>query len=196
DEQHREPHYLARLRREFAFARRVVHPHVVAMFDCGSAWLAMQLVDGGTLGTLSSRDDQLTALAHVADALDFAHRQGIVHADVKPSNILVSAEFQRLGAVLIDFGEAYAVADAAGRRMMHIETSLPYSAPEVLRGQPPTAATDEYALACTTVELLTGAPPFTAETPDDLVDQHLERQPPSVAHRAAGLPRVLDTILA
>ena len=196
DDEHRQPPYLARLRREFAFARRVVHPHVVTMYDYGRDWLAMQFVDGGTVGTLTGLDDRLTALAQIARALDFAHRLGIVHADVKPSNILVAADFRGRGAVLVDFGEAYAVADTLGRRTAHLETSLPYSAPELLRGQPPSAATDEYALACTTVELVTGAPPFIAQTPAALIDLHLERQPPPVAHRAAGLPRLLDTILA
>lgn len=196
DDEHRQPAQLARLRREFAFARRVRHPHVVGMYDAGPAWLAMQLVDGGGVKSLTTVTDRLTALAQIADALDFAHRQGIVHADVKPSNILVAANFRGRGAVLVDFGEAYAVAEAVGRHPEHVEASLPYSAPELLRGQPPSAATDEYALACTAVELITGSPPFSADSPDGLIDQHLDRQPPAVSPRVEGLPRVLDTILA
>lgn len=196
DDDHRQPAQMARLRREFAFARRVRHPHVVAMYDAGPAWLAMQLVDGGVVSSLTTVQDRLAALAQIADALDFTHRQGIVHADVKPSNILVTANFPGRGAVLVDFGEAYAVADAVGRHPEHVEASLPYSAPELLRGQAPSAATDEYALACTAVELITGTPPFSADTPAELIDQHLNRQPPAVSHRIDGLPRVIDTILA
>jgi len=74
--------------------------------------------------------------------------------------------------VLIDFGVAHAVAEEVGRRPSHIEASLPYSAPELLRGQAPSAATDEYALACTAFELITGSTPFTATTSIALMDQH------------------------
>ena len=196
DEHRRGPTQLARLQREFDFARRLDHPHVVAMYESGDGWLAMELVDGGTVATLSSLPDRLAALAQIADALDYTHRLGIVHCDVKPSNILVSQGFSRSGAVLIDFGVAHAVAEDVGRHTTHIEASLPYSAPELLRGQAPSAATDEYALACTTVELITGSPPFSANTPMALVDAHLNRPPPRLSREISWLPHAFDSILA
>ena len=105
-----------------------------------SSWLTMELVDGGTASAVAENEDRLAALAQIADALDYTHRCGIVHCDVKPSNILVSQDFSR--AVLIDFGVAHAVAETVWHRPTHLEASLPYTAPELLRGRPPSARTD------------------------------------------------------
>jgi serine/threonine-protein kinase len=140
--------------------------------------------------------DRLAALAQIADALDYAHRCGIVHCDVKPSNILVSLPFSARGAVLIDFGVAHAVAEDVGRRPAHVEASLPYSAPELLHGHAPSAATDEYALACTAFELITGSPPFTATTSMELVDEQLHAQPPKVSRKFDWLRHGFDSIMA
>ena len=140
DENHRRPAQLTRLQREFELAHQLDHPHIVTMYGRGPGWLAMELVDGGTVANLPTVGDRLTALAQIADALDYTHRHGIVHADVKPSNILVSQEFSRSGAVLIDFGVAHVMAEDVGGRPTHIEASLHYSAPELLLGQTPTAS--------------------------------------------------------
>jgi serine/threonine-protein kinase len=196
DERHHDPLHMARLLREFEFAKRTVHPHVVTMYECGPGWLAMQLIGGGTVLNLSARQDRLTALAQIANALDHVHETDIVHCDVKPSNILVSETFSTGGAILTDFGIARAVTDDVTRRPTHIEVSLPYAAPEVLRGRSPSAAADEYALACTTVELLTGSPPFVAPTSMALMDAHLNNKVPKYSRRIDWLPRAFDSILA
>ena len=154
DDHHRREDQTARLRREFEFAHQLDHPHVVTVYEHGTGWLSMELVDGGTSTILAKKADRLSVLAQIADALDYIHRCGIVHCDVKPSNILVSGDFTR--AVLIDFGVAYAVAETVGWHADHLEASLPYTAPELLRGRPPSALSDQYALACTAVELLIG----------------------------------------
>ena len=196
DDHHRQAAQIARLQREFDFAHRLDHPHIVTVYECGPGWLAMELVDGGTVGKLQTRADRLTALAQIAGALDYAHQRGIVHCDVKPSNILVSLPFSMRGAVLIDFGVAHAVVEEVGRRPAHIEASLPYSAPELLHGRAPSAATDEYALACTAFELITGSPPFTATTSMGLVDQHLNAPPPTLSRKIDWLPHAFDSIMA
>jgi serine/threonine-protein kinase len=196
DDRHRDPAHLTQLLREFEFARRAAHPHVVTMYDCGPGWLAMEFVGGGTVLKLTERRDQLTALAQIADALDHAHALGIVHCDVKPSNILVAEDFSDRGAILTDFGIARAVTDDSRHRPAHVEASLPYVAPEVLHGHPPSAASDEYALACTAVEILTGSPPFTAKTPMALVDAHLNSPVPKYSRRFEWIPRAFDSILA
>jgi serine/threonine-protein kinase len=196
DDRHRQPAQIARLQREFDFAHRLDHPHIVKVYECGPGWLAMELVDGGTVAKLQTRADRLTALAQIALALDYAHQRGIVHCDVKPSNILVSLPFSVRGAVLIDFGVAHAVAEEVGRRPAHIEASLPYSAPELLHGHAPSAATDEYALACTAFELITGSPPFTATTSMGLVDQQLNAPPPRLSRKIDWLPHAFDSIMA
>jgi eukaryotic-like serine/threonine-protein kinase len=192
----RGPEEHGRLEREFEFAHRLHHRHIVTMYGSGPGWLAMQLIDGGAVTTLHTMDLRVDALGQIADALDYTHRQGIVHGDVKPSNILVSTDFGGPGAVLIDFGAARSISDGAGQRPTHIQATLPYSAPELLQGGPPSAATDEYALACTAVELITGAPPFTANTSMGLVDAQLHRLPPRVSRQVSWVPSAFDSILA
>jgi eukaryotic-like serine/threonine-protein kinase len=219
-EDRRHPDELGRLQREYTLARQLEHPHIVTMYDSGAYWLAMQYVDGGNAAILHDLAGRLAALAQIADALDYTHRKGIVHCDVKPTNILVADDFSRDGAVLIDFGVAHSLAEDAQLRLAqhpahsltldpakraalrppqrptNIQASLPYAAPELLTGQQPTGATDEYALACTAVELITGKPPFVAPTPLALVDAQLHHAPPRVSHTVAWIPRAFDSILA
>jgi serine/threonine protein kinase len=196
DDHHRKPAQIAQLQRGFDLANRLEHPHIIKVYECGPGWVAMELIEGGTVARLHGLTDRLAALTQIADTLDYAHRCGIVHCDVKPANILVSLPFSIRGAVLIDFGIAYVMADGAGRRPTHVQASLPYAAPELLRGQPPSAATDEYALACTAFELITGSPPFTAATAFDLVDKQLHDQPPKLSHKIDWLPHAFDSIMS
>jgi serine/threonine protein kinase len=217
NESHRKPDQLARLQREFDFARRLKHPNIVTVYEAGPAWLAMELVDGGTISGLAEMSDRLTALTQIAGALDYAHRCGIVHCDVKPANILVNRPFSR--AVLIDFGVAHSVSEDVAIRLAHdtgrltldpakrithqsqepraeVQASLPYSAPELLSGRAPSAATDQYSLACTAVDMLTGSPPFTANTATGLVEHQLHSRPPRISLHISWIPRAVDSILA
>ncbi|NOP98171.1 serine/threonine-protein kinase [Mycolicibacterium fortuitum] len=218
DDRHRGPAQLARLQREFDFARQLTHPNIVTVYAAGPGWLTMELLDGGTVDTLSAVADRLTGLTQIAGALDHAHRCGIVHCDVKPANILVDQPFSR--AVLIDFGVAHSMAadvaaklaqDRHGRMSLDparritrqalqpqpaVQASLPYSAPELLSGRTPSPPTDQYALACTTVELLTGSPPFSADTPMALIDHQLYSQPPRISQRCNWIPLAADSIIA
>lgn len=196
NEDHRTQAEQARLEREFEFARMLDHPHIVTVYEHGPCWLAMQFIDGGKSTALQTLDDVLAALAQIADALDHAHRSGIVHCDVKPANILLAADFHRAGAVLTDFGAAHAVVEDVWRLQHRPQVSLPYTAPELLLGHPPSAASDEYALACTMVELLTGAPPFTASDPAELIDAHLHRMPPPTSRDFNRVARAFDMVVA
>ncbi|QEN12555.1 serine/threonine-protein kinase [Mycolicibacterium sp. ELW1] len=196
---HRDPAALERLRREFDIASGLHHPHIAAMFDRGPDWLTMQYVAGGNATALASLADKLSALAQIADALDYAHSVGVVHCDIKPTNILVAEDFLDGGAVLIDFGVAHVAGEQCppmAARPSHVQASLPYAAPELLTGSPPSPATDEYELACTAVELIAGAPPFTAATPMGLFDRHLHHPPPRLSYRIDWVPRAFDSILA
>jgi serine/threonine protein kinase len=195
-DRHRLPAQLDRIQREYDFAKRLPHPHIVTMYERGPDWLAMELVDGGQANTLETVPDRLSALADIAAALDYAHQHGIVHLDVKPSNILVRPDFSHGGAVLIDFGVAHSVTEHPRHKPSRVEASLPYAAPELLRGRSPSAAVDEYALACTAVELLTGAPPFVANTAMSLIDDHLNSPVPRYSRRIAWITHAFDSILA
>ena len=167
------------------FARRLDHPHIIKVDACGQGWLAMELVDGGT--GPSCRPDRSACGAGPDRRCAGLHASAWHRAlRCKPSNILVSLIFSVHGAVLIDFGVAHAVAEEVGRRPAHIEASLPYSAPELLHGQAPSAATDEYALACTAFELITGSPPFTATTSMGLMDEQLHSPPRSSPAKSTG----------
>lgn len=216
----RTGHGLDRMNREFDFARRLAHPHIVEVFDRGPDWLTMQYIDGGSAFALHSLELRLQALTQVADALDFAHRHGIVHCDVKPANILVHRAFAERGAVLIDFGVAHSVAEDMAQRLSRdathrlsldpakrithqqperpasVQASLPYAAPELLSGRAPSAATDEYALACTAIELITGTTPFAENTAEELIDAHLHRPVPRMSRTISWLPHAFDSILA
>lgn len=217
DDRHRGPAHLARLQREFDFARQLTHPNIVTVYAAGPGWLAMEFLDGGTVNNVPGTPERLTALTQIAGALDHAHRLGIVHCDVKPANILVDQPFSR--AVLIDFGVAHSMAADVAAKLAHdrsrmsldparritrqsarphpdIRASLPYSAPELLSGRTPSAATDQYALACTTVELLTGSPPFSADTAIALIDHQMYSRPPRISQRCNWIPPSVDPVIA
>jgi hypothetical protein len=156
-----------RAEREARLAARLNHPHVVAVFDLveeGSEhWLVMEYVEGRTLAELVRQDGPLTPdeaaplLRQAADALAAAHESGIVHRDVKPSNILVTAEGQ---VKLSDFGIARAEADASLTQTGLVTGSPAYLAPEVASGQQATAAADVWSLGATAFHALAGRPPY------------------------------------
>jgi serine/threonine protein kinase len=178
----------ARLRSEARAAAKLSHPNVVTTYDVGAThdlvFLVMELVPGRDLAQLL-RSEGLPAPRLVADiavqaarALDAAHAVGIVHRDVKPGNLLLGPD----GTLKItDFG----ISEAAGRsQVMTTMGGTPvlfgtaaYVAPEQVRGEPATAASDMYALGCVLYELLAGNPPFTAATPDEVLRQHLYAEP-------------------
>ena len=165
---------LERAEREARLAARLNHPHVVAVYDLvtedDSQWLVMEYVDGATLAGLVQRDgpllpDQVSPLAaQAADALAAAHAAGIVHRDVKPSNILVTAD----GHVkLSDFGIARAEADASLTQTGLVTGSPAYLSPEVASGQSATDTSDVWSLGATIYHALSGRPPY--EVGDNLM---------------------------
>ena len=158
---------LVRAEREARIAARVNHPHVVAVFDLvqegDQQWLVMEYVDGPTLAELireqgpMSPDRAAAILAQAAEALSAAHAAGVVHRDVKPSNILVTPEGQ---VKLSDFGIARAEADASLTQTGLVTGSPAYLAPEVASGQLATPASDVWSLGATLFHTLAGEPPY------------------------------------
>jgi len=165
---------LERAEREARLAARLNHPHVVAVFDlvtdAEGQWLVMEYVEGVTLAGLVQRDGALDSqqvsplLEQAADALAAAHEAGIVHRDVKPSNILVTPDGQ---VKLSDFGIARAEADASLTQTGLVTGSPAYLAPEVASGQSATDASDVWSLGATLYHALSGHPPY--EVGDNLM---------------------------
>ncbi len=158
---------LARAEREAHLAARLNHPHVVAVFnlvvDADARWLVMEYVDGTTLAQLVRRegklspDDAAPLLWQVADALVAAHSAGIVHRDVKPSNILVDRSRR---VKLFDFGIARIAADPSLTQTGLVTGSPAYLAPEVAAGHRGDEAVDVWSLGATLFHVLSGRPPY------------------------------------
>ncbi|MEV7387877.1 protein kinase [Streptomyces sp. NPDC091215] len=199
-----DPTSAARFRLEAQTAGSLNHPHVVRVHDFGAhedrLFLVMELVEGDTLTRMLSMAGRLPAeqvariAAQAAAGLAAAHRQGIVHRDIKPGNLLLHVD----GAVKIgDFGIARFLDDpgpgltATGQV---VGTSL-YLAPERALGQPAGPASDVYALGCVLYQLLTGRPPFQADSAIAVLHHHLDTPATPPRHLGIALPPAFENYL-
>ncbi len=206
----REEKFRERFLRESRTAGTLDHPNVVPMYDAGEAdgvlYIAMRFVDGVDLATMISRDGPLeparTAriVAQVASALDAAHEAGLVHRDVKPSNVLLPARGAGRGehAYLGDFGLTKRVLSESGvTGTSAFLGTIAYVAPEQIEGRPVDAKADQYSLACLTYECLTGHRPFERETDIATLYAHIRDPFPSVGEAVGPeLAPAIDAILA
>ncbi|WP_026421820.1 Stk1 family PASTA domain-containing Ser/Thr kinase [Actinokineospora inagensis] len=186
----RDPQFQERFRREAQNAAALNHPAIVAVYDTGETriesgplpYIVMEYVDGRTLRDIVKSEGPLPGqrameiMADVCAALDFSHRHGIVHRDVKPANVMIT----RSGAVkVMDFGIARAVADGqvAVTQTAAVIGTAQYLSPEQARGESVDARSDVYATGCVLFELLTGEPPFTGDSPVAVAYQHVREDP-------------------
>lgn len=191
------PSAIARFRREAAAAGRLRHPHIVEVLGFGSElgqhFFAMQFVDGQPLHDCAERfrePKRAVALAvQLASALAHAHQHGLVHRDVKPGNVLVRADDH---ALLTDFGVARDEALPSLTLEGGFLGTVDYASPEQLRGESVDARTDVWALGVVLHELLTGAHPFRAATPQATIQRVLTTEPLAVR----SLPGVGDDLAA
>jgi serine/threonine-protein kinase len=205
--------YRERFNREAQNASTLSHPHIVAVYDRGEyegqLWISMGYVEGTDAARLLKEqyrkgmppDAVVRIVATVADALDYAHQRQLLHRDVKPANILL-AELDSGGwrALLADFGLARRVDDSSGLTQTNMAVgTIAYAAPEQLMGLTLDGRTDQYSLAATAFELLTGSYVYLDPNPAVVISQHVSAPPPAIADRKpelSNLGPVLSKALA
>lgn len=197
------PEYLARFNREAETSTKLEHPHIVPVYDYGTidgiSFVVMRLLPGGSLAQRLAQKGIPTlaeanqVLQQLASALDYAHREGVVHRDIKAGNVL----FDRQGnAYLADFGIAKLLNATSGFTATGISMGTPsYMAPEQWKGQDPSIQTDIYALGILLYTMLTGKLPFEAPTPFALMDKHLNALPSAPHTVVQSLPEALAPVI-
>jgi eukaryotic-like serine/threonine-protein kinase len=208
DDLARDQTFQARFRREAQSAASLNHPSIVAVYDTGEdmvgslpvPYIVMEFVDGRTLRDLL-RDDRrllperaLEITDGVLRALDYSHRNGIVHRDIKPGNVMLT----RNGEVkVMDFGIARAVADSqmTMTQTAQVIGTAQYLSPEQARGERVDARSDLYSTGCLLYELLTGRPPFTGDSPVAIAYQHVKEEPVPPSQVDPEVPPWADAIV-
>ncbi|HEU4473211.1 MAG TPA: protein kinase [Gemmatimonadales bacterium] len=192
--------------REIRTAARLEHPHILSVHDSGEAagllWYTMPYVQGESLRDRMRKEVQLPVeeavrlTREVAEALDYAHAEGIVHRDVKPENILLSGGHARVA----DFGLAKAVSVAGGEQLTGtglVVGTPAYMSPEQASGDGELdGRTDLYSLACVLYEMLAGEPPFTGPTAQAILAKRMAGPPPTVRTVRTSVPEAVDLALA
>ncbi len=211
-----DPDSRARFEREARAVAALDHPHICGIYDVGSVdgthYLVMPHLDGQTLAArLESGalplDQALKIATEIADALDKAHRQGIVHRDLKPANIMLT----KTGSKLLDFGLAKLRPKPGPNSMSgmtRLATRAPetvhgmilgtvqYMAPEQVEGREADARSDIWALGTVIYEMVTGARPFSGQTPASIIGSILKDDPPRVSTRQPVAPSALDQLVS
>jgi TolB-like protein/Tfp pilus assembly protein PilF len=197
-----------RFKREIALAARLQHPHIVPLLSAGEAgglpYFTMPLVEGESLRARLAKHGELPlneavrVLREIASALAYAHERGIVHRDIKPDNVLMSGG----SAMITDFGVAKALSmssngDAGSMTSMGVALGTPaYMSPEQASADPAVdLRADIYSFGVLAYELLTGQPPFTGRTPQNLLAAHVTETPELVTKRRAAIPQALGALV-
>jgi serine/threonine-protein kinase len=204
----RDQTFQARFRREAQSAASLNHPSIVAVYDTGEddagathvPFIVMEYVDGRTIRDLL-RDDRRLLPARALEitdgvlrALDYSHRNGIVHRDIKPGNVMLN----RSGEIkVMDFGIARAVSDAQATMTQTAQVigTAQYLSPEQARGERVDHRSDLYSVGCLLYELLTGRPPFTGDSPVAIAYQHVRENPVPPSRVDPELPGWADAIV-
>ncbi|MBD0863887.1 serine/threonine protein kinase [Gordonia sp. zg691] len=205
----RDPMYRQRFVKEAEHASSVVHPSIVTIFNSGEydghLWIAMEFIDGIDALKLLRQNphglDTPTVIAivrSVGAALDRAHGTGLLHRDVKPANILLQGVGGPEARVLLaDFGIAKSEQDASHLTSTNVFLgTVAYAAPEQLLGDPVDARADQYALAATVFELLTGRPPFQGASSASIIAHHLQSIPPRPSSLRPGVSGAVDAVFS
>src|SRR6185503_8965591 len=201
----REPSFVERFRREAQAAANLNHPNIVAIYDwgqqAGTYFIVMEYVEGRSLSEIIRTDGPLhprrsaEITADVAAALGFAHRNGVVHRDVKPGNIIISPTGQ---VKVADFGIAQAITGGAEQQNLTqagaVMGTATYFSPEQAQGKPVDPRSDLYSLGCVLFEMLTSRPPFSGDSPVAIAMQHVQQTAPRPSASGVDVPPALEAI--
>lgn len=200
------PDLTARLLREAQIQARLEHPNICRVYEVGEMagrpFIAMQLIQGKTLDRAAldmSLEERVLAAIQVADAIHAAHRLGLIHRDLKPVNIMVEQTDEgRFVPYVTDFGLARDVAAPSLSVTGSVTGTPDYMAPEQVRGDASSLdrRTDVYALGATLYQLLSGSPPFPADSAVDVMVKVLAEEPRTLRAMVPSIPRDLDTIVS
>jgi serine/threonine kinase PknH len=191
--------FVARFRREADAAAQLNNPHIIPIHNCGEIdgrlYVDMRLIEGRDLQEVLAEGPMepgraVRIIEQVAKALHAAHKIGLVHRDVKPSNILLDEDDF---AYLIDFGIARAADQTRMTGTGNIIGSWPYMSPERLRDGQVDARADIYALACVLYECLTGSTPYPGDSFEQQITAHLTEPPPRPSNTDPNMPVALDS---
>jgi eukaryotic-like serine/threonine-protein kinase len=200
----RDPSFVERFRREAHNAASLNHPNIVGVYDWGQEhgtyFIVMEYVDGQSLRDILRAQRTLPAVqaaaigAEIADALAFAHANGVVHRDVKPGNVLITPAGQ---VKVTDFGISANPTDAAQglTQTGSVMGTATYFSPEQAQGFPVDGRTDVYALGVVLYEMVCGFPPFQADSPVAVAMKHVREQPMPPSQFVPDLPPDLNTVI-
>jgi len=197
-----DENFLKLFRREAQAVASLSHPNIVAIYDVGQEndipYLVMQYIDGEDLKSKIEREGKLdpkTAVEialQVLDALEHAHRHGIIHRDIKTHNILISKNME---VKLTDFGIARETTSATITQTAAITGSMHYISPEQARGEPADARSDIYSMGVVMYEMLTGTVPFQGENPIAVAVKHIQEEPEPPSSRTKTIPLSLERLI-
>ena len=206
----RDPGFQARFRREAQNAAALNHPAIVSVYDTGEddngrdpypvPFIVMEYVEGHTLKEVLTAETRLMPqrameiTADICAALDFSHRHGIIHRDIKPGNVMLTPQ----GAVkVMDFGIARAITSASSQMTATsaVIGTAQYLSPEQARGETVDARSDVYSTGCLLYELLVGEPPFTGDNPVSVAYQHVREDPVPPSERNPEISSIIDSIV-
>src|ERR671935_542965 len=197
--------FRVRFLRESQLAASLDHPNVVPVYEAGEVegllYIAMRYVQGTDLKALLRAEGALAperALAlvgQVASALDAAHQRGLVHRDVKPSNVLLTGRPGREHCYLADFGLSTSTSDRSVADARQVVGTIDYVAPEQIRDVRVDGRADVYSLTCLLYECLVGEVPFARSSEVAVIYAHLEEPAPKASERAPTLPAAMDAVL-
>lgn len=204
--------FRTRFRLEAQAASRMSHPTIVRVYDAGEdvetdadgttravPYIVMELVSGRTLKEIIaagpvSIDDAIHYTDGILEALEYSHRAGVVHRDIKPGNVMVTSAGQ---VKVMDFGIARAVSDSSSTvaETTQILGTAAYFSPEQAKGEPVDSRADVYSAGVVLYELLTGRPPFRGESPVAVAYQHVSETPVAPSEIVDTVPRSLDAVV-